>query len=83
MGNMPCANQAAHAPSIIKAIDTAKGTVTIKHQAIASIGWPAMTMKFKADPPSLLKGGRVGEKVTFTVHPAGKDSTVTTIAPVK
>lgn len=42
-----------------------------------------MTMTFKADPPSLLKGVKVGEKVNFSMHPAGKDSTVTAMTPVK
>ena len=80
---MPCANQAAQGTGTIEAIDTAKGTVTIKHQAITSIHWPAMTMTFKADPPSLLKNIKIGEKVDFTLHPAGMNSTVTAIAPVK
>lgn len=73
-------HEAAQGTGVIKAIDTAKGTVTIQHQAIASIHWPAMTMTFKADPPSLLKSVRVGEKVNFTLHPDGMHSTVTAIA---
>ncbi len=81
--NMPCANQTAQGTGVIEAVDTAKGTVTIKHQAIASIHWPAMTMTFKANPPSLLKHVKVGEKVNFTLHPAGANSTVTAITPVK
>lgn len=81
--NMSCANQTAQGTGVIEAVDTAKGTVTIKHQAIASIHWPAMTMTFKADPPSLLKGVKIGEKVDFTLHPAGMNSAVTAITPVK
>jgi Cu/Ag efflux protein CusF len=81
--NMPCANQTAQGTGVVEAIDTAKGTITIKHQAIASIHWPAMTMTFKADPPNLLKDVKVGEKVNFTLHPAGANSTVTAITPVK
>ena len=81
--NMPCANQTAQGTGVVEAIDTAKGTVTIKHQAIASIHWPAMTMTFKANPPNLLKDVNVGEKVNFTLHPAGANSTVTAITPVK
>ena len=81
--NMSCTNQTAQGTGVVEAIDTAKGTVTIKHQAIASIHWPAMTMTFKADPPNLLKDVKVGEKVNFTLHPAGANSTVTAITPVK
>lgn len=81
--SMPCANQTAQGTGVVEAVDTAKSTVTIKHQAIASIHWPAMTMTFKADPPSLLKGIKVGEKVNFILHPADANSTVTAITPVK
>lgn len=81
--DMPCANQTARGTGVVEAVDTAKGTVTIKHQAIASIHWPAMTMTFKVDPPGLLKDVKVGEKINFTMHPAGKDSTVTAIEPAR
>ncbi|HET7664415.1 MAG TPA: copper-binding protein [Rhodanobacteraceae bacterium] len=79
MQNMPM-HRTAHATGVIQAIDAAKGMVTIKHQAIASIHWPAMTMTFKADPPGLLKSVKVGEKVDFTLHPDGMNSTVTAIS---
>lgn len=81
--NMPCANQTARGTDVIQAIDTIKNTITIKHQAIKSIHWPAMTMTFKADPPSLLRSVKVGEKVNFTLHPDGVDSTVIALTPVK
>ena len=67
---------------VVKAIDIAEGTITIQHQAIASIHWPAMTMTFKADPPRLLQSVKVGEKVNFTLHPDGANSTVTALTPV-
>lgn len=79
MQGMPCAQQTAEGTGVVEAIDTAKGTVTIRHAAIASIRWPAMTMTFKAEPPSLLQGIAVGERVNFSLHPAGMHSTVTAI----
>lgn len=66
---------------VVKAVDTAKGTITLQYQAIATIGWPAMTMTFKADPLALLQKVKVGDKVKFTLHPAGMASTVTAISP--
>lgn len=48
---------------IVRAVDSAHGTITLQHQAIASIGWPAMTMTFKVVLPGLLiefEGGREG-----------------------
>lgn len=50
---------------VITAIDAKGGSLTIKHSAIASLGWPAMTMSFKATPPSLLNGLKVGQKIGF------------------
>lgn len=49
----------------ITGIDAKAGTLTIKHTAIAALGWPAMTMSFKANPPSLLKGLKPGQKIGF------------------
>lgn len=73
----------AQGTGIVKAIDTSKNTVTLQHQAIASIGWPAMTMAFKVASPDLLKTVKVGDKVQFSLHPAGMDSMVTAIKPMQ
>lgn len=73
----------AQGVGIVKAIDTAKGTITLKHQAIASIQWPAMTMTFKVASLDLLKAAKVGDTVNFGLHPAGMDSTVTSIEPTQ
>jgi Cu(I)/Ag(I) efflux system protein CusF len=50
---------------VITEIDAAGGALTIKHGPITSLGWPAMTMGFKATPASLLKGLKVGDKIGF------------------
>jgi|SRR6185437_959391 len=64
---------------VVKAIDTANGTITLQHEAIAAIGWPAMTMPFKVASPDLLKRVKVGDTVQFGLHPDGMNSTVTSI----
>ena len=71
----------AQGVGVVKAIDPARGTITLQHEAIAAIGWPAMTMTFKLASPDLLKGVKVGDKVRFGLHPAGMASTVTAIRP--
>jgi len=68
---------------VVKAIDTAKGTITLQHEAIAAIGWPAMTMPFKVASPELLKHVKVGEKVQFAFRQAGAASTLTSIKAVQ
>ncbi len=65
----------------ITGVDAKAGTVSIKHGAIAAIGWPAMTMTFKASPPSLLKGLRAGQRVAFTAKARGMAAEVTAIRP--
>ena len=55
---VPGATAAKHGKGVgvIKAIDTKKGTLTIQHGPIPAVSWPAMTMTFRATPPSLLTG---------------------------
>ena len=70
----PAISSADHAPmtpgaqgvGVIKKLDMKSGSVTLQHGPIAALGWPAMTMSFKAEP-GLLQGLKVGEKVNFTV----------------
>jgi Cu(I)/Ag(I) efflux system protein CusF len=69
----------AHGVGIVKAIDVARGTITLQHEAITSIGWPTMTMAFKVASPDLLKAAKVGDTVQFGLHPAGMASTITSI----
>jgi Cu/Ag efflux protein CusF len=55
------------AAGVVKAVDAKAGTVTIAHQPIKAIGWPAMTMPFKVASPALLDKVAVGSKVQFTL----------------
>jgi Cu(I)/Ag(I) efflux system protein CusF len=69
----------AHGVGVVKAIDATQGTITLQHEAIASIHWPAMTMPFKLASPELLKHVKVGDRVRFTLRPDGMASMVTSI----
>jgi len=40
-------------------------SITLSHEPVPAIGWPAMTMTFKLDPPGLAKGVKVGDRVAF------------------
>lgn len=73
----------AQGVGVVNAIDSSKGTITLQHEAIISIGWPAMTMPFKVASPELLKNVKVGDKVQFGLHPDGMNSMVTSIRPVQ
>lgn len=88
MGNMqgmamsaaPSAKQ-GHGKGVVKGVDAKAGMVTIQHGAIPEIGWPAMTMSFRVDHPSLLNGLKPGDHVRFTLRGQGSAYEVTAIQP--
>jgi Cu(I)/Ag(I) efflux system protein CusF len=49
----------------VRKVDVDQGKVTIRHEAIANLDMPAMTMVFRAAKPELLKGLSVGDKIQF------------------
>lgn len=59
---------AAQGSGQIKSVDAKAGTVTIHHNPIPALGWPAMTMTFKATPEAL-KAAKAGQTVAFSVNP--------------
>ncbi|MDB5463003.1 MAG: hypothetical protein JWP23_1392 [Phenylobacterium sp.] len=67
--SMPAsATKTGRGTGVITEIDPKAETLTIKHEPVASLGWPAMTMSFRAVPPSLLKGLKVGQKIGFDAN---------------
>ena len=83
MSEMPAQSPTTTGPvqgiGTVTAVDTAAGTVTLDHEAINAIPWPAMTMKFKAEDPSILKGVATGDHVTFELKSAKDNGVVTMI----
>ncbi|TNI61990.1 secretion protein HlyD [Aeromonas media] len=58
---------------IITRIDGQNGKVGIKHEAIANLNMPPMTMVFVLADPAQLQGMQVGDVVRFHAeNPAGK-----------
>jgi len=61
------------APAAAKALLQAEGrieeitadTITLSHGPVPAIGWPAMTMTFKLDPPTLARGLKTGDQAAF------------------
>ena len=84
----PAAPAAAAAPvghrgeGTVDSVDAKAGTVNLNHGAIASLGWPAMTMEFKAANASLLKDAKPGARVSFEfVERGAGEWVITAIAP--
>ena len=51
-------------------------TITLSHGPVPAINWPAMTMTFKLDPPSLARGLKAGDKAAFGFEQRGDGPTV-------
>lgn len=79
MGSSQAAITTADGAGVVTAVDAGAGTVSIHHGPIAKLGWPAMTMAFKADPPSILHDIKTGQQVSFTLMQMGGSTTLTAI----
>lgn len=79
MGTKPAAGtQAAHkATGVVKKVDAKAGTVTLAHDPVKSLKWPAMTMGFTVKDKSLLDKLAAGKKVEFEFVQQGKDYVIT------
>jgi len=67
------ATSATHSGTgVVRKIDPAAGKVTVQHEPIASMGWPAMTMAFDVKDKALLRDVKPGQKVDFTFTQDGK-----------
>ncbi len=71
--------QVAEGKGIVKAINAKAGTITIAHGPMPALKWPSMTMKFKVEKPSVLKGVTVGKNVHFVLKNVGGKPVVSVI----
>lgn len=69
-GDGAASEKVTHATGVVKAVDAAKGTITIAHDPIAAKKWPAMTMTFKLNKGGLGKV-RAGQRVKFCFEGEG------------
>ncbi len=85
-GDMNMAETTAPAPAgpitsigTVTAIDAAAGTLSLDHEPIAAISWPAMSMQFTAENPAILQGIAVGDRVSFEIKSATETSVITSV----
>ena len=55
------------------------GDVTIAHEPVATLQWPAMTMAFAAEDAAMLQGIKPGDRVSFAFRESGNGATLTSI----
>ncbi len=68
---------------VVRSVDRAGGTITLKHGDIPSLHMGPMTMVFGVKSPALLEGLSAGDKVRFRAEAAKDDYVVTAIERVK
>ena len=62
---------------IVKKVDVKAGTVTLAHEPVQSLKWPAMTMAFKVQDTVALEKLGEGRKVEVDFEQRGKDYVIT------
>jgi membrane fusion protein, copper/silver efflux system len=74
-----------HTPALHESrgrVEALKGDqVTLSHEAVPAIGWPAMTMTFRLDPPTLAVGLKTGDQVGFAFEQRPDGPVVRRISP--
>ncbi|MEQ7154203.1 copper-binding protein [Brevundimonas aurifodinae] len=74
------AAKTANGAGVITAVDPIAGTLTLDHEPIPAVGWPAMTMSFRASP-AVIGEATVGDRVQFDLTVRGTTGEVTAIYP--
>jgi Cu(I)/Ag(I) efflux system periplasmic protein CusF len=67
------------ATGVVTKVDSTAGKVTIKHEPVQSMKWPAMTMAFLVKDKAMLDKLAKDKKVDFEFVQRGKDYVVTSV----
>jgi membrane fusion protein, copper/silver efflux system len=62
-------------------IEVTADSITLEHEPVRALKWPAMTMPFKLVDRSLVKGLRKGQALAFSFSKQGDDYVLTQAAP--
>ena len=71
----------ASATGVVESVDATAGKIVLAHGAIEALGWPAMTMAFKATPEQI-SSVHAGQKVRFELRSQGMEATIAQIEPI-
>ena len=75
--------QAAMADGQVTKIDQSAGKITLKHGPIKNLDMDSMSMVFRVQDPSMLKGVKVSDKVKFEADRVNGQITVIKMQKVK
>ena len=65
------------AKGTVKSVDSKAQTVTLDHEPVKSMNWPAMSMAFKVQDKALMDKLGQGKKVEVEFEQRGKDYVIT------
>ena len=81
-GLQPTPNAATSSHSTNGVIEALEGDqLTLNHEPVPALKWPAMTMGFRLAEPALAKGLRTGQRLRFSFTQRGDDYVITGIEP--
>ena len=66
---------------IVKGVDLDRHTVTIQHDAVETLKWPAMVMDFPVADPGVLAHLRPGDKISFLLRRDRTGYVITKVTP--
>lgn len=67
------------AVGVVKKMDRQASTVTLAHEPVKTLNWPAMTMAFQVHDKAMLDKLGEGRKVEFEFEQRGKDHVITNV----
>jgi len=77
------AAQSVSGTGTVKGVDATADNITLNHEPITALKWPAMTMDFKLADKALAAKVKTGDKVKFDLAPGEKGSyTIIAIEPI-
>lgn len=68
-----------HAKGTVQSIDEKQAKVTLAHEPVASLNWPAMTMSFKVKDKALMNKLSTGKRVDVEFVQEGEDYVVRSV----
>lgn len=79
----PAPAATVQAKGTLKKIDAARNVVTLTHEPIPALGWPAMTMDLKVRDAKVLEGAKAGQAIVFDLEKDGSAYVITKIVTAK
>ena len=70
------ATQTYTANGVVDGVDKSASKISITHEPVPALGWPAMTMRFTVEDASLLDDLKAGDKVRFDFRNQGNVSII-------